>query len=109
VATKAQVATPHTGILQVVQSVLREHGLLGFFRGFQASLLLCVNPAINYTVFEQLKRRLLSSTGATSLTLLQAFVLGAIGKIVATLITYPWVRAKILLQTGFADKNVCEM
>ncbi len=107
VATRIQVAKPGAGGLStVVSTVLKEDGVAGFFRGFRASVLLCINPAINYTVFEQLKKRLLTSTGARSLTTFQAFVLGAIGKIVATLCTYPWVRAKVLLQTGALGSKV---
>ena len=107
ISTKVQVAKSNQGVVAVVRDVLDADGVLGFFRGFRASLLLCINPAINYTVFEQLKRRLLASTGARSLTTFQAFVLGAIGKIVATLCTYPWVRAKVMMQSGTADKKVC--
>ena len=53
VATKAQLAKAGTGLHTIISDVLREEGLLGLFRGFRASLLLCVNPAINFTVFEQ--------------------------------------------------------
>jgi hypothetical protein len=93
-------------VLTTLTNVVREVGPAGLFRGFRASVLLCVNPAINYTVFEQLKKRLLASTGAKGLTTLQAFVLGAIGKIVATLCTYPWVRAKVMMQSGAVGSKV---
>ena len=64
--------------------------------------MLCINPAITYTVFEQLKARWLArrrgGKRARSLSTAEAFWIGAFAKAVATVVTYPYIRAKVLLQ-----------
>ncbi|KAK0599565.1 hypothetical protein LWI29_006420 [Acer saccharum] len=81
------------------------------FDGLGISLLLTSNPAIQYTVFDQLKRRLLkekqdkAGKGASpvALSALTAFVLGAVSKSIATFLTYPAIRCKVMIQA--ADPN----
>jgi len=80
-------------------------GTSAFYRGLNAAVLLCINPAIYNTVFDQLKGRLLAriqarSTGkkVVALTTLQAFVLGIIAKAIATVLTFPYIRTKMVMQ-----------
>ena len=99
-ATRLQVADANASLLTIIQEVYHEHGLQGFFKGFSASVILCVNPAITNTVFDQLRLRWLATSGTKSLTAGQAFLLGVIAKVVATLCTYPLTRAKTIVQSG---------
>uniref|UniRef100_A0A2P2IWL5 Peroxisomal adenine nucleotide carrier 1-like isoform X1 n=1 Tax=Rhizophora mucronata TaxID=61149 RepID=A0A2P2IWL5_RHIMU len=87
------------------------------FDGLGISLLLTSNPSIQYTVFDQLKQRLLqgqlskrSSTEAfpEALSAFSAFILGAVSKCVATCITYPAIRCKVMLQAAESDENEVE-
>ncbi|KAK2640453.1 hypothetical protein Ddye_028248 [Dipteronia dyeriana] len=81
------------------------------FDGLGISLLLTSNPSIQYTVFDQLKRRLLkekqdeAGNGASpvALSAFTAFVLGAVSKSIATCLTYPAIRCKVVIQA--ADPN----
>ncbi|KAJ0981545.1 hypothetical protein J5N97_009800 [Dioscorea zingiberensis] len=86
------------------------------FDGLGISLLLTSNPSIQYTVFDQLKQRLLSeqsnitgsSTAGSSPALLSAFsafLVGAISKSVATVLTYPAIRCKVMVQTSSEENN----
>lgn len=93
---------------------LREGTWMEAFDGLGISLLLCSNPAIQYTVFDQLKNRLLkgqitNKTGAVStpaaLSAFTAFVLGAISKSIATCLTYPAIRCKIMIQAADPIEN----
>ena len=79
----------------------------GLYSGLGASLVLTINPAIQYTVFEQLRQRLMTVLNARAqgrgdskrvveLSTFDAFLMGAASKAVATMITYPLVRAKVL-------------
>ncbi|CAM8921033.1 unnamed protein product [Rhodiola kirilowii] len=77
------------------------------FDGLGISLLLTSNPAIQYTVFDQLKARHLriqseKSNGASSesLSAFSAFVLGAVSKSIATFLTYPAIRCKVMIQAA---------
>ncbi|KAK6915565.1 Mitochondrial substrate/solute carrier [Dillenia turbinata] len=78
------------------------------FDGLGISLILTSNPAIQYTVFDQLKQRLLTvkqSTGSSpeALSAFSAFMLGALSKSIATVLTYPLIRCKVMIQA--ADEN----
>lgn len=93
---------------------LREGTWIEAFDGLGISLLLCSNPAIQYTVFDQLKNRLLkgqstknASTASTpeALSAFSAFVLGAISKSIATCLTYPAIRCKIMIQAADPTEN----
>lgn len=84
------------------------------FDGLGISLLLTANPSIQYTVFDQLKLRLLkgklsNKTGTESspeaLSAFSAFVLGAVSKCIATTATYPAIRCKVMLQAAESDKD----
>lgn len=89
------------------------------YAGFGASLVLVSNPAIQYTVFEQLKEFLLRpevvvevvgtekarKSSPKVLTAFQAFLVGALAKTVATILTYPAIRAKIILQATESDED----
>ncbi|OAY42271.1 peroxisomal adenine nucleotide carrier 1 [Manihot esculenta] len=83
------------------------------FDGLGISLLLTSNPAIQYTVFDQLKQRLIKGKENTAdkgssveaLSALSAFVLGAISKSAATVITYPAIRCKVMIQAADSDED----
>ncbi|KAI3986043.1 hypothetical protein MKX01_039125 [Papaver californicum] len=84
------------------------------FDGLGISLLLTSNPAIQYTVFDQLKQKLLNDqqrhkTGLESspeaLSAFTAFVLGAVSKSIATCLTYPAIRLKVMIQAADPDDD----
>ncbi|TKY69694.1 Peroxisomal adenine nucleotide carrier 1 [Spatholobus suberectus] len=82
------------------------------FDGLGISLLLTSNPAIQYTVFDQLKHRALMNkqnnadkgTSPASLSAFMAFLLGAISKSIATCLTYPAIRCKVIIQAAASDE-----
>ncbi len=57
------------------------------------ALVLVINPILQYTIFEQLKDALEKRRGRAVLPW-DAFILGAIGKLLATAITYPYITVK---------------
>jgi len=76
--------------------------------GLFPSLLLCSNPSIHYTVFDTLKssvlqrkadrrNRLGTAEGEDRLSMGEAFLIGIMAKFAATIVTYPLIRAKIML------------
>ncbi|KAJ1674584.1 hypothetical protein EV182_002979 [Spiromyces aspiralis] len=83
-----------------VCQILAEDGLAGLWRGFRPSMALCINPAITYGVFERLKSTILAASGGRqrSLSSTQAFVIAALSKSLATVVTYPYIMAKVRLQ-----------
>ncbi|KAL6132688.1 hypothetical protein ACLB2K_064927 [Fragaria x ananassa] len=83
------------------------------FDGLGISLLLTANPAIQYTVFDQLKQRVLKrkqdkptkGSSPEALSAFSAFVLGAVSKTVATVLTYPAIRCKVMIQAAGPDDD----
>ena len=82
---------------------------LSLWNGLLPALLLCTNPAIQYTMFENLKSSLLQhrsshqNQGNNRLTMGEAFISGLISKFFATIMTYPLIRAKVLLMVSSPD------
>ena len=91
-----------SSVLKTISNVWKEAGFGGFFRGLMPSLVLVVNPAIQFMVFEQLRLWLVFQKKRQNLkpvlSATEIFVLGAIGKIIATIITYPQIVIKTRLQ-----------
>ncbi|OZJ04224.1 hypothetical protein BZG36_02965 [Bifiguratus adelaidae] len=79
-------------------SIVKEDGPQGLWRGLQPSLVLCVNPAITYGSFEKIKELTLKTLKRTTLTPLLAFYVGAFAKTLATIVTYPYIMAKVRMQ-----------
>lgn len=99
--------------LAILMSMLSEgDGIRGMYKGIQAYYVLCLKPAIQNTVFEQIRRILLvrkkllnrSKQGGTSLnedtlTATEAFILGMVARTIATVVVFPYLRAKVMLQS----------
>ncbi|KAF8426617.1 mitochondrial carrier domain-containing protein [Tirmania nivea] len=79
--------------LATISAIIKNEGLGAFFAGVIPALVLVINPILQYTLFEQLKNLLeRRKQGRTSPT--DAFYLGAIAKLVATALTYPYITLK---------------
>ncbi|KAD6794761.1 hypothetical protein E3N88_05657 [Mikania micrantha] len=80
------------------------------FDGLGISILLTINPAIQYTAFDQLKQRLLDGQQGNpqSLSALTAFLLGAASKCAATCLTYPAIRCKVMIQAAESEEDTYE-
>ena len=74
--------------VSVIQDIYEEHGATGFWAGYKPTLLLTLNPAITFLLYELLKKGLPKhQRGHQSKT--QTFLLGALAKAVASTLTYP--------------------
>jgi adenine nucleotide transporter 17 len=100
VTTRQQTlpASERQNVIETTRSIVAEEGVQGLWRGVKPSLVLCVNPAITYASFEKFKEFVLSSLDKKALTPGLAFFVGALSKTLATVITYPYIMAKVRLQ-----------
>lgn len=87
----ARKAPPTT--VGTLLSLLRDEGPLALFRGVVPALVLVINPILQYTLFEQMKNAW-ERRRKTNITPGVAFMLGALGKLFATSITYPYITVK---------------
>lgn len=81
----------------VAREILREDGVTGLWRGLKPSLVLTVNPAITYGVYERVKNIILAASDG-KMTPWKSFLVGAVSKTLATVVTFPYILTKIRLQ-----------
>lgn len=72
-------------------ALLKDEGPQALFAGVVPALVLVINPILQYTIFEQFKNALEKKKRITPTV---AFMLGALGKLFATSITYPYITVK---------------
>merc|ERR1719215_1161766 len=63
-----------------------------------ASAVLSLKPAIQLATYEATRARLLKRWQATSLSVGHAFLLGAFARAFATVLVFPYIRAKFMLK-----------
>jgi adenine nucleotide transporter 17 len=98
-----------SSLLTEIQNVARREGLPGLWKGTGTSVLLVSNPVIQFFLYEQLKNARLSrrkqSVSGKSLTPGEAFLLGALAKGVATVLTYPLQLTQFVLRLQQRSNN----
>lgn len=80
---KSPNGQPFSGLLDGLIYIANKEGLSSLWSGVGPSLLLVSNPAIQFTIYEALKRNFNTKSAAAF------FVMGAISKAAATVLTYP--------------------
>ena len=83
-------------------SLIRTEGPQALFAGVLPALVLVINPILQYTIFEQLKDLL---EKRRKIKPLDAFFLGAIGKLLATSITYPYITIKSRMHVANSNEG----
>lgn len=79
------------GTIGTLLAMLKKEGPQALFAGVLPALVLVINPILQYTLFEQLKNAVERRRRVTPTI---AFFLGALGKLFATSITYPYITVK---------------
>jgi adenine nucleotide transporter 17 len=86
--------------LGTLLALIRDEGPMRLFSGVMPALVLVINPILQYTVFEQMKQMLEKKRRVTPK---DAFYLGALGKLLATSITYPYITVKSRMHVAGRD------
>ncbi|GAV56792.1 Mito_carr domain-containing protein [Cephalotus follicularis] len=97
------IALPSYGTSYAIQEVYDEAGVWGFWKGVFPTLIMVSNPSIQFMLYETMlkklkERRALSKKDNHGVTALEIFLLGALAKLGATLVTYPLNVVKSRLQ-----------
>ncbi|XP_054616430.1 peroxisomal membrane protein PMP34 [Dunckerocampus dactyliophorus] len=96
--------TNYCGIWDAFAQIIRDEGAGALWNGTFPSLLLVLNPAIQFMIYEGLKRQL--RRGAPrELSSLEVFMIGAVAKAVATTATYPLQTIQSILRFGQFSKS----
>ncbi|KAH8920114.1 mitochondrial carrier [Atractiella rhizophila] len=87
-----------------VSVIATEDGITGLWRGLRPSLVLTINPAITYGVFERI-RSMVQRPDEAKMGSGKAFLVGAGSKALATIVTYPYIMAKVRLQAKYDEEE----
>ncbi|KAL4249708.1 mitochondrial carrier family protein [Abortiporus biennis] len=96
----------------VAKEIVEQEGVTGLWLGIKPGLVLTVNPAITYGLYERVKSIMLIAqekatgqgvAGNGKLNPWLTFAIGAMSKSLATIVTYPYIMAKIRIQARTAD------
>ncbi|XP_036408465.1 peroxisomal membrane protein PMP34 [Megalops cyprinoides] len=91
--------THYTGITDAFAQIVKEEGVGALWNGTFPSLLLVLNPAVQFMIYEGLKRHLRRGVHR-ELSSVEVFVIGAIAKAIATTVTYPLQTVQSILRFG---------
>lgn len=89
--------------LAVGREIIEEEGVTGLWLGLRPGLVLTVNPAITYGMYERVKSLVLLTKSDENMSPWLSFVTGAFSKTLATVVTYPYIMAKVRIQARSAD------
>ncbi|XP_065636017.1 peroxisomal nicotinamide adenine dinucleotide carrier-like isoform X2 [Quercus suber] len=94
---------PPYGTNRAIQEVFDEAGVWGFWKGVFPTLFMVSNPSIQFMLYETMlkklkKRRALNRKGDNGVTAVEIFLLGALAKLRATIVTYRLLVVKSRLQ-----------
>ncbi|CAN9505214.1 unnamed protein product [Ophioblennius macclurei] len=96
--------TNYSGILDAFMQIIRDEGVGALWNGTFPSLLLVLNPAIQFMIYEGLKRQLRRGV-PRELSSLEVFMIGAVAKAIATTVTYPLQTIQSILRFGQFNKS----
>lgn len=89
------------GAVKLIAEITKNEGVGAFFKGVLPNLILVLNPIINFVVYENIKKFAIKKYGSERKIPFSAiFYMSSIGKIMATLVTYPILTIRVKLQAG---------
>ncbi|PSC72619.1 peroxisomal nicotinamide adenine dinucleotide carrier [Micractinium conductrix] len=108
IGAEGEPAVPLTkpSIMGVARQVYSEYGIPGFWNGTAASLVMVINPTIQYTFYEWLQaarskiRRSKNGGMPQRPSAAEVFLISALAKTSATLLTYPMMNIKTRMYTA---------
>ncbi|CDW72899.1 solute carrier family 25 (mitochondrial carrier peroxisomal membrane 34kda) member 17 [Stylonychia lemnae] len=92
------------GLIQTILEIYKTEGISAFYKGVLPSMILVLNPIINFVVYENLKKILLKNE--FSLNLIQLLLISSVAKTIATIFTYPILTVRVKLQTNKEEQRV---
>ena len=99
VTTQVQTSTTGEGSFEVVWRTLSERGAGAFFNGIGSYIAGSWQPAIEFTVYDQMKAIYLHGRAVAALSAAEAFLLGSACSALSEAITYPTVLSQLVQQS----------
>lgn len=98
IQSRMTFAKDGSNFFRTTVKMVQSEGVLSIFKGLEASLILTINPIIQFFVYESIKHKFAYSEYVS----LVNFLAGGISKAIATVLTYPYqlIRTKCHLARG---------
>ncbi|XP_034045345.1 peroxisomal membrane protein PMP34 isoform X2 [Thalassophryne amazonica] len=96
--------THYTGIFDAFLQIISNEGVRTLWNGTLPSLILVLNPAVQFMFYEAMKRK--AGRGGRKISSAQIFLIGAIAKAVATTATYPLQTVQAILRREQIKWNI---
>ncbi|XP_023279045.1 peroxisomal membrane protein PMP34-like [Seriola lalandi dorsalis] len=90
--------TRYRGIFDAFSQIIANEGVGTLWNGTLPSLILVLNPAVQFMFYEAMKRK--AGKGGRKISSAQIFLIGAIAKAIATTATYPLQTVQAILRFG---------
>ncbi|TDH02901.1 hypothetical protein EPR50_G00157300 [Perca flavescens] len=90
--------TQYRGIFDAFSQIIANEGVGTLWNGTLPSLILVLNPAVQFMLYEAMKRR--AGRGGKKISSAEIFLIGAIAKAIATTATYPLQTVQAILRFG---------
>ncbi|XP_026206521.1 peroxisomal membrane protein PMP34 [Anabas testudineus] len=90
--------TQYRGIFDAFSQIIANEGLGTLWNGTLPSLILVLNPAVQFMFYEAMKRK--AGKGGRKISSAEIFLIGAIAKAIATTATYPLQTVQAILRFG---------
>uniref|UniRef100_A0A8C6SAA9 Peroxisomal membrane protein PMP34 n=1 Tax=Neogobius melanostomus TaxID=47308 RepID=A0A8C6SAA9_9GOBI len=90
--------THYRGIFDAFSQIIASEGVGTLWNGTLPSLILVLNPAVQFMIYEAMKRR--AGKGNKKISSAEIFLIGAIAKAIATTVTYPLQTIQAILRFG---------
>jgi len=96
-------------ITNIISTIKRERGIRGFWAGYQASLILTLNPALTFLLQNLLLKLLVPSIRRKHPGPRLTFLIAAVSKAIASIVMYPINLAKSRTQSGQSSAHRVEL
>lgn len=90
--------THYRGIFDAFSQIIANEGVGTLWNGTLPSLILVLNPAVQFMIYEAMKRK--AGRGGRKISSAKIFLIGAIAKAIATTATYPLQTVQAILRFG---------
>uniref|UniRef100_G3PCH9 Solute carrier family 25 member 17 n=1 Tax=Gasterosteus aculeatus aculeatus TaxID=481459 RepID=G3PCH9_GASAC len=90
--------TQYKGIFDAFSQIVANEGVATLWNGTLPSLILVLNPAVQFMIYEAMKRK--AGRGGKKISSAEIFLIGAIAKAIATTATFPLQTIQAILRFG---------
>lgn len=90
---------------QMIELIYNNEGIKGFFKGLGPSLILIINPIINFTIYDVLEKIIKSKHPGKGIKNTEIAFISFFAKFITTVLTYPITTYKTIKMSSFTSSS----